>query len=530
MQITKQSLINTSQQADATNHIRRDELVRLMLQSLNDLGYNDTATALETESGVSLESAIISEFRVSIQKGQWSKAENLLPKIPFLLPVNVPKVQFLIRQQKFLELLEQSETMQALHVLRTEITPLGQNTDRLHLLTSLVLCSSIDDVKQQASWDGAKGLSRGNLLSQIQHYIDPSAMIPKQRLLELINQSLEWQKRSCLYHNPRQETEFSLFSNHVCDKSLFPTTTIKILHGHSDEIWHVVYSHNGQYLASISKDQTCIIWNMKTFCQVQSFKSDVSGSYCAWSPDDSRLLVCGTDQAIRLWDPFSGVLLHTFEFHKDQVTSCAWLHDNRHFISGACDKVLCLWDSNTTAAHAQPITRWPVHRTTDMKLSADGKRFVTIGLDKTISLYEVDGLHLVETAKIQEEGVITSLTLTQDGRYALVNVQDIQELHLWDLDEQQIVHKYTGQKQITYIIRSTLGGPNESFILSGSEDNRVYIWSRDNETLLEELEGHENTVNCVSWCPVEPMQFVSASDDHTIRVWGSNGTINEANR
>lgn len=49
-------------------------------------------------------------------------------------------------------------------------------------------------------------------------------------------------------------------------------------------------------------------------------------------------------------------------------------------------------------------------------------------------------------------------------------------------------------------------------------DNRVYIWSRENETLLETLEGHDSTVNCVSWCPVEPMQFVSASDDHTIRV------------
>ena len=50
------------------------------------------------------------------------------------------------------------------------------------------------------------------------------------------------------------------------------------------------------------------------------------------------------------------------------------------------------------------------------------------------------------------------------------------------------------------------------------KDNRVYIWSRDHETLLETLEGHENTVNCVAWCPAEPMQFVSASDDHTIRV------------
>lgn len=77
--------------------------------------------------------------------------------------------------------------------------------------------------------------------------------------------------------------------------------------------------------------------------QIQSFRSEVSGSYCAWSPDDSKLLVCGTDNAVRLWDPLNGVLLHTFAQHKDQVTSAVWLPDNEHFITGACEKVMCLW-------------------------------------------------------------------------------------------------------------------------------------------------------------------------------------------
>lgn len=162
--------------------------------------------------------------------------------------------------------------------------------------------------------------------------------------------------------------------------------------------------------------------------------------------------------------------------------------------------------------------RWPVPRTTDMKMTEDGTRLLTIGIDKCITVYNVHQLNITEIGRIQEQGVITSLTLTKDGKYALVNIQDSQELHLWDLDELELVHKYSGQKQLTYIIRSTLGGHHESFVLSGSEDNNVYIWSRETETLLEVLEGHENTVNCVSWCPVEPMQFVSASDDHTIRV------------
>lgn len=506
------------------SNARKDELVRLMLQSLTDLGYSEAASALENESGISLESENVIAFRSSIMEGQWQLAESLLHKIPFLSssPQTVlPKVLFLIRQQKFLELLEKNETMQALQVLRSEITPLGQNTDRLHQLTSLVLCSSIEDVMKQAQWDGTQGTSREKLLAQVQHFVDPSAMIPNQRLLTLINQSIEWQKKTCLYHNPKQDADFSLFADHICDKSLLPTTTIKILRGHTDEIWHVAYSHDGSYLASVSKDKTCIIWDVKTLTQVQSFRSDVSGSYCVWSPDDSKLLICGTDKALRLWDPLHGVLLHTFTQHKDQVTSCVWLPDNQHFISGACDKMLCLWNIDSVT----PITNWPVQRTTDMKITADGRRFVTIGLDKCITVYNVDSLRISEIGKIEESGTITSLTLSRDGKYALVNVQEVQELHLWDLDQLQMVHKYSGQRQLTYIIRSTLGGHNESFVLSGSEDNRVYIWSRENETLLEALEGHESTVNCVSWCPVEPLQFASASDDHTIRVWGTTENI-----
>ena len=39
-----------------------------------------------------------------------------------------------MRQQKFLELLEVKDITKALSVLRTELTPLNQNEDKLHSL------------------------------------------------------------------------------------------------------------------------------------------------------------------------------------------------------------------------------------------------------------------------------------------------------------------------------------------------------------------------------------------------------------
>ncbi|KAG1474759.1 hypothetical protein G6F56_000150 [Rhizopus delemar] len=104
------------------------------------------ANFLQEESGIYLESDIVSHFRTSVLTGDWVLAENLMTGLPFIAHNLISKAQFLIRQQKFLELLEKNETMQALYVLRNEITPLGENTDRLHQLSSLVLCSSIEDI------------------------------------------------------------------------------------------------------------------------------------------------------------------------------------------------------------------------------------------------------------------------------------------------------------------------------------------------------------------------------------------------
>ncbi|KAI8138505.1 WD40-repeat-containing domain protein [Fennellomyces sp. T-0311] len=499
---------------DMLGHVKKEELVRLILQSLNDLGYRDAAGTLQKDSGIALESDTVSRFRQGILSGDWRLAESLLATLPGIQTNDLLQAQFLIRQQKFLELLEAQKTMKALHVLRNELTPLGQSVERLHQLSSLIFCSSVEDIKAQAQWDGAEGTSRQQLLVDLQNYIPPSIMIPNERLLTLINQAYEWQRRGCLYHSS-STADFSLFADHVCDKSRFPSSTVRVLEGHTDEVWHLSFSNSGRYLTSVSKDKTCIVWDMNTFDQKQVLTGqDEGASYCAWSPDDSKLLVC-VDTSLVLWDPLNGTLLRTYNEHKDQVTSCVWLPDGEHFISGACDTSLFLWNIDGRIQN-----RWPTNRTVDMKITPDGRRLVTISFDKCIGIYDLDGFKLIDIGKIAEHEMITSLSITRDGRYALTNVQDSQELHLWDLEEHQLVRKYSGQKQKSFVIRSTLGGDDESFVLSGSEDNCLYVWSREHQTLLEVLEGHTGTVNCVSWCPVGSPRFASASDDKTIRIWG----------
>lgn len=75
-------------------------------------------------------------------------------------------------------------------------------------------------------------------------------------------------------------------------------------------------------------------------------------------------------------------------------------------------------------------------------------------------------------ATLIETDPITSVSVSEDGRYALVNLCT-QEIHLWDLEQRKSVRKYLGQKQGRFVIRSCFGGVSQGFVLSGSEGKKM---------------------------------------------------------
>lgn len=48
-------------------------------------------------------------------------------------------MKFLLLQQKYLEYLEDGKVLEALQVLRGELTPLKYNTDRIHVLSGYAI-------------------------------------------------------------------------------------------------------------------------------------------------------------------------------------------------------------------------------------------------------------------------------------------------------------------------------------------------------------------------------------------------------
>lgn len=158
-------LVDRSHLAPTYHGHDREEVARILIQGLTDLGYGSSATTLSRESGFELETPHASAFRNAVLNGEWPRAELLLwsrgpqhsnaaaasqsengiqargqdqvlesngssdgsshaDSLALAPGAVLNELLFLIRQQKYLELLESRDLTGALMVLRQELTPL----------------------------------------------------------------------------------------------------------------------------------------------------------------------------------------------------------------------------------------------------------------------------------------------------------------------------------------------------------------------------------------------------------------------
>jgi len=497
--------------------IKRDEFVRIITKSLYTLGYEKSGAVLEEESGITLHSPSANLFRKQVLDGNWDTAVITLNTLGLLDENTVKLAAFLLMEQKFFELLRNGNLMGAIKTLRSEISPLGVNRKRVHEMASCIISSSENVLLGFSKLGIESSNSRFKLLEELQKVLPPTVMVPEKRLENLVEQALTVQREACYLHNSIDG--LSLYIDHHCGKDQIPSQALQVLCAHRDEVWFVQFSNNGKYLASASNDKSAIIWKVDEDGEIL-LKHILNGHekavmMVAWSPDDCQLLTCGMEEAIRRWDVESGKCIHVYEKTGLGPMSCGWFPDGKQILSALTDHSLCLWDLDGKQADCWRGQR--SSKTSDFAVAKDGKLIISTNRDSTILLFNRD---TKQERLIEEEDTITSFSLSEDGDFLLVNLINM-KIHLWNIRNDPLqVKQYTGHKRCRFIIRSCFGGSEQAFIASGSEDSKVYIWHRGSGDVIQTLSGHSGAVNCVSWNPSNPHMLASASDDHTVRIWG----------
>lgn len=559
----------------------RQEVTRILLQSLSDLGYQSAAQQLSRESGYELEIPSVAAFRSALQNGDWDEAESLLfgaeqaeydggvslgnghtgsvsrksrshfgsPNgstrhgLPLAEGADITTLKFMLRQQKYLELLENRELNAALIVLRNELTPLKRDIGRLHDLSSLMMCQSADDLRRQADWDGAEGESRSVLLSEISKSISPSVMIPEHRLATLLDAVQDEQILDCRYHNTTAQP--SLYTDHECLPEDFPLISHTELKNHSDEIYNLEFSHDGSMLASAGKDGLVCVYDTTTWRLQHEIREHDRGSsgdssicYVAFSPDDQYLISCSRNNEFVVVNVREGRRVAYADHFDYPVTTAAWLPDSQSFVVGTqgSRRPLGLYSlrSASSSSSSGVVRNNEIHsfrdppwdnslkdnsgtfRTADCDVSPDGTKLVITTMDKKLIMFDLRTR--LKIAEWTMEDNLTSVKFGVGGTQILVNMKGSGVLAL-DSTTGELLIQYDGVKQKQFVIRSRFGGAGENFVICGSEDPRVYIWRRQTGSLVAVLEAHSpGAVNAVAWHPTNPNVFATGGDDRRVKM------------
>jgi WD40 repeat protein len=419
--------------------INKSEYLRLMQQSLAQLGFNDVAELLEKQSGVPRQSSTTSNLTECVLSGDWNGALEAVRGLD-LVPKIAAQVPFLILENKFLEILESGDELAAIKCLRNDLAPLSVNTERLHGLSRKLLAAK-DKQTSSASPSTSAGAAaaastiaktsagRRKLLVALQNIVPAGTLLPENRLEELVEQALAAQIEKCRFHNTLHP-RISLLRDYTCGLEQLPLNCCQILDAHTSEVWHLQFSHNGKMLASCGRDNTVILWDVlggaggcETHNEQEGGKSTITQSprlcvrrilkghtspvlFVAWSLDDSRLASCGQDSLVFLWNtdaPTSATestesCLKILKHHTEPVLSVSWLPDNKTLVTAGQDRMVAV-----VSIHGEVFQNWRAHRMQDVCVTAGGRYILASTHDRRINIYEalIRPKEIIEKEKLE---------------------------------------------------------------------------------------------------------------------------------
>ncbi len=116
---------------------------------------------------------------------------------------------------------------------------------------------------------------------------------------------------------------------------------------HSGRVNGLVWSPNGQRIASVSYDKSMQVWDSSTGKKYIIHRNISAGlNAVAWSPDGRYLASGGNDKMVQVWDAITRNNIFTYRGHTGYVTAVTWSPDGKLLASASVDHTMQVWGTN----------------------------------------------------------------------------------------------------------------------------------------------------------------------------------------
>jgi WD40 repeat protein/serine/threonine protein kinase len=287
----------------------------------------------------------------------------------------------------------------------------------------------------------------------------------------------------------------------LCHSDLFT------LWGHTQPVYAVGFSPDGQRLASANGDNTMKVWDVRTGQEILTLKGHTQSVVrVAFSPEGERLASASVDKTVKVWDARTGQETLTLKGHLGAVLGVAFSPDGQRLASGGEDGTVKVWGARTgqeiltLKGHAEPVVR--------VAFSPDGQRLASASVGNTVMVWDGGTGQEILRLKGHNYGIPSVAFSPDGGRLASTS----ETVKVWDAR--------TGQETLT--LKGSGGvafSPDGQRLASGDADSTaVKVWDArtGQETLT--LKGHLGAVLGVAFSP-DGQRLASVSEDKKVKVW-----------